>query len=140
MKEFCLGAGFKTVLTGHSARADGATDAIRRGVDLKIVKDHGRWRSDAVFLYIQDDTAARLQVSVALGGYHSADRKSFSAGASSDASSALSNQAGVASLLPVTSSPSENAEYWRKVHALSKAIGLSAARDALLFDLEDSDL
>lgn len=140
VKEFCLGAGFKTVLTGHSARAGGATDAIRRGVDLKIVKDHGRWRSDAVFLYIQDDTAARLQVSVALGGYHSADRKSFSAGASSDASSALSNQAGVASPLPVTSSPSENAEYWRKVHALSKSIGLSAARDALLFDLEDSDL
>jgi len=67
------------VHTGHSARAGGATDAIKRGVDLRLVKRHGRWRSDAVFLYIRDDYNASMAVSAALG---SADSGSASVPAS----------------------------------------------------------
>lgn len=145
VKDLCAGANIKTVLTGHSARAGSATDAIRRGVDLKIVKDHGRWKSDAVFLYIKDDTAARLKVSVALGGYHSADRKSsaadsFSAGAISDLVGASTNQAGIAVAHFAPIDPTYRQAYWSKVQALSKTIGLAAARDRMLFALDDSDL
>jgi integrase len=57
-------------LTGHSTRAGGATDAIRAGVDLMLVKRHGRWKSDAVYLYIRDDVPSSLTISAALGHMH----------------------------------------------------------------------
>ena len=59
-------------ITGHSTRSGGTTDAIRAGVDLRLVKKHGRWKSNAVFLYIRDDVGASLVINAALGQMDSA--------------------------------------------------------------------
>ena len=53
---------------GHSLRAGGATDAAQRGVDLSLLKKHGRWKSDAVFLYLRDDVGDELEFNVTAGG------------------------------------------------------------------------
>jgi len=50
----------------HSARKGGATAAVARGVEMHLLKRHGRWRSDAVYAYITDSLAARLSVSLNL--------------------------------------------------------------------------
>jgi hypothetical protein len=55
---------------GHSPRAGGATQAIRDGIDLRLVKRHGRWKSDAVYLYIHDNLQQRLSVSLSLSSSH----------------------------------------------------------------------
>ncbi len=52
----------------HSARAGGATEAARLAVDLRLIKRQGRWKSDAVFIYIHDDTSSMLALQEALGG------------------------------------------------------------------------
>ena len=53
---------------GHSARAGGATAAAVAEVDLRLIKRQGRWKSDAVFIYIHDDTNTMLALCEALGG------------------------------------------------------------------------
>jgi hypothetical protein len=51
----------------HSLRAAGATDAARAGAEEREIKAHGNWKSDAVKLYIRQNTRDRLKVSKLLG-------------------------------------------------------------------------
>jgi site-specific recombinase XerD len=53
---------------GHSPRAGAATEAIRNGADLLSVKRLGRWKSDAVYLYIHPQLSSQLLVQDVLGG------------------------------------------------------------------------
>jgi site-specific recombinase XerD len=46
----------------QSLRKGMATAAIKAGVDLRLVKRHGGWKSDAVFIYIVDSLGAQLSV------------------------------------------------------------------------------
>jgi hypothetical protein len=50
----------------HSLRKGGATAAAATRVRMHLLKRHGRWRSDAVFIYIVDPLVARLEVSRAI--------------------------------------------------------------------------
>ena len=50
----------------HSCRRGGATAAVAANVDLHLVKRHGNWKSDAVYLYVVDSVKARLSVSEAI--------------------------------------------------------------------------
>ena len=47
----------------HSCRRGGATAAVKAGVELRLVKRHGNWRSSCVDVYITDDIDAMLRVS-----------------------------------------------------------------------------
>ena len=47
----------------HSCRRGGATAAAASGVEERLIKRHGNWRSDAVHLYIAESLANRLSVS-----------------------------------------------------------------------------
>jgi len=49
----------------HSLRRGGTT-AAAKNVPTHLLKRHGRWRSDAVFLYIEDDLAQQLSVTANL--------------------------------------------------------------------------
>jgi hypothetical protein len=46
----------------HSCRSGGATAAAQAGVKLRLLKRHGRWKSDAVFLYVRDSIIQKLEV------------------------------------------------------------------------------
>ena len=50
----------------HSLRRGGATAAASHQVRMHVLKRHGRWASDAVYLYIQDPGEARVAVSRAI--------------------------------------------------------------------------
>jgi hypothetical protein len=50
----------------HSLRKGGATAASAARVRMHLLKRHGRWKSDAVFIYIFDPLVARLEVSRAV--------------------------------------------------------------------------
>jgi len=50
----------------HSLRRGGATAAAARAIRVHILKRHGRWASDAVYLYIQDPGESRVAVSRAI--------------------------------------------------------------------------
>ena len=50
----------------HSCRRGGATAAVAANVDLHLVKRHGNWKSDAVYLYVVDSVKAQLSVSEAI--------------------------------------------------------------------------
>lgn len=50
----------------HSGRRGAMTEAAKKGVDERLMKRHGNWRSDAVRLYIEESVEARLAVSNAL--------------------------------------------------------------------------
>ena len=50
----------------HSCRRGGATAAVAANVDIHLVKRHGNWKSDAVYLYVVDSVKARLSVSGAI--------------------------------------------------------------------------
>jgi integrase len=50
----------------HSLRKGGATAAAAGRVRMHLLKRHGRWKSDAVFIYIVDPLVARLEVSRAV--------------------------------------------------------------------------
>ena len=52
----------------HSLRRGGATAAAAKKVRMHILKRHGRWRSDAVYLYIVDAPEEQLGVSQAILG------------------------------------------------------------------------
>jgi integrase len=53
----------------HSLRRGGATAAVKAGVDIRLIKRHGNWKSDAVFLYIVDDAQTKLTVGKAILDY-----------------------------------------------------------------------
>jgi len=56
-----------TLYGGHSARVGGATAAAKALVDVRLIKRHGRWKSDAVYIYIRDDSYSMLPLQEALG-------------------------------------------------------------------------
>ena len=66
-------------LSGHSLRAGGATDAAKV-TDINLVRKHGRWKSDAVLLYVRDDAHASIAVNIGLG-MHSTSSASAAAAA-----------------------------------------------------------
>jgi hypothetical protein len=50
----------------HSCRRGGATAAVAAGVDITLVKRHGRWKSDAVYSYVDDSMRRKLLVSAGI--------------------------------------------------------------------------
>ena len=50
----------------HSLRKGGATRAAAAKIRTHVIKRHGRWLSDAVYIYIVDPVGARLEVSKAV--------------------------------------------------------------------------
>ena len=50
----------------HSCRKGGATAAAAAGVEERLIKRHGNWRSDSVHVYITDSLENRLSVSHAI--------------------------------------------------------------------------
>jgi integrase len=52
----------------HSLRRGGATAAAKAKVRIHVIKRHGRWASDAVYLYIVDGLEEQLGVSAAVLG------------------------------------------------------------------------
>lgn len=50
----------------HSLRRGGTSKAAAGKVALHLLKRHGRWKSDAVFLYIVDELSERLSVTASL--------------------------------------------------------------------------
>ena len=49
-------------VTAHSLRRGGATAAAEAGVPLATIQEHGRWRSDAVLVYIRKSVRVRMGV------------------------------------------------------------------------------
>jgi integrase len=52
----------------HSLRRGGATAAAKARVQMHVIKRHGRWASDAVYLYIVGGVGEQLGVSAAVLG------------------------------------------------------------------------
>ena len=52
----------------HSLRRGGATAAAQAHVKMHVLKRHGRWLSDAVYMYIVDGPEEQLGVSQAVLG------------------------------------------------------------------------
>ena len=50
----------------HSCRRGGATAAVAAGVDIVLVKRHGRWKSDVVYSYVEVSVARKLSVSLGI--------------------------------------------------------------------------
>jgi integrase len=50
----------------HSLRRGGATAAVRAGVALRVVKRFGNWKSDAVYCYVEDSLAEKLEIGRAI--------------------------------------------------------------------------
>jgi hypothetical protein len=50
----------------HSARRGGATAAAKAGIEERLLRKHGYWRSDAVYCYIIESMQNRLSVSRAI--------------------------------------------------------------------------
>jgi hypothetical protein len=44
----------------HSLRKNGCTEAAAAGVQIRLLKSHGNWKSDAMFLYIKSSLEERL--------------------------------------------------------------------------------
>jgi site-specific recombinase XerD len=47
----------------HSCRKGGCTTAAARGINIRILMRHGRWKSDAIFAYISNSLEEKLSVS-----------------------------------------------------------------------------
>ena len=47
----------RTLFSGHSCRAGGATDLFAAGVPYYVVKRYGRWKSDAALIYYRCETS-----------------------------------------------------------------------------------
>ena len=57
-----------TLFSMHSLRAGGATAAANAGVEDRLFKHHGRWKSEtAKDGYVKDSVERRLEVSKQLG-------------------------------------------------------------------------
>jgi site-specific recombinase XerD len=50
----------------HSCRKGGCTAASARGINIRILMRHGRWKSDAIFAYISNTLEEKLSVSQAV--------------------------------------------------------------------------
>ena len=50
----------------HSLRRGGATAAAEHKVRMHVLKRHGRWLSDSVYLYVVDDLEEQLSVSATI--------------------------------------------------------------------------
>jgi hypothetical protein len=50
----------------HSCRRGGATRASQQNVPVNLLKRHGNWKSDAVFVYIDDSIGQKLAVGAAI--------------------------------------------------------------------------
>lgn len=50
----------------HSCRRGGASAASRQGVQKRLIKAHGNWKSDIVDIYIEDNIRSKLEVSLAM--------------------------------------------------------------------------
>ena len=50
----------------HSLRKEGCSKAAAAGVSLTLLKRHGNWKSDAIFIYIKNSLAERLSVTQSL--------------------------------------------------------------------------
>jgi site-specific recombinase XerD len=50
----------------HSCRKGGCSAAAERGIMIRVLKRHGRWKSDAIFTYISDSLETKLSVSQAV--------------------------------------------------------------------------
>jgi hypothetical protein len=68
---------------GHSIRAGGATEAAKQQVELRLIKHHGRWKSDAVFIYIHDNHVGEMHLNAAMGGWNGNQSSASSSTASS---------------------------------------------------------
>jgi integrase len=79
---------------GHSARPGGATEAARSGVVTRLIKRHGFWRSDAVYVYVHDEV--ELQLSVAAAALPKAPRPAAAAAPMAPAGAAATAIARVA--------------------------------------------
>jgi integrase len=89
VKNRCKETGINDLnIGGHSCRAGGATDAARKRVETRLIARHGRWKSDAVFIYMHDDQSGELQLNAALGGFSQHPLHSSSSSSSTAASSA----------------------------------------------------
>jgi integrase len=66
LKEMGLEEKEREAYGSHSLRKGGATRAASAKIRTHVIKRHGRWRSDAVYIYIIDPVGARLQVSKAV--------------------------------------------------------------------------
>ena len=55
--------------SSHSLRHGGATSAAAMGIGERLLKVHGRWRSNCVRVYIHDSLESRLSVSRAIAAY-----------------------------------------------------------------------
>src|SRR4051794_27245022 len=72
---------------GHSARAGGATAAAKAAIEARHINAHGRWKSDAVYIYIHDTKAGILKLNTALGGFTNPTAPQSNNAASSSSSS-----------------------------------------------------
>jgi integrase len=50
----------------HSLRKGGATAAAEAGIEERLIRKHGNWHSDAVYVYIKESLRNRLSVSRAI--------------------------------------------------------------------------
>jgi hypothetical protein len=48
-----------SLFSGYSFRSGGATDLWSAGVRPRLIQLHGRWKSDAFWLYVRDNFHAR---------------------------------------------------------------------------------
>ena len=74
LKEWLARAGVpedeRALFGSHSLRKGGATKAASQQVRMHVLKRHGRWKSDAVYLYIVDSPNEQLEVSRAVLGFN----------------------------------------------------------------------
>ena len=67
LKVRCRGVGIdEAQYSSHSLRHGGATAASAGGAIERLIKAHGRWKSDCVRVYIHDSLQAKLSVSRAM--------------------------------------------------------------------------
>ena len=70
LKVRCRQAGIEPAqYSSHSLRHGGATAASVGGVLERLIKQHGRWKSDCVRVYIHDSLQIKLSVSRAMDGF-----------------------------------------------------------------------
>lgn len=62
----CLAGESMKGITAYSFRVAGVSQAVRAGVDLRLVQRHGNWKSMAVLAYVAEDVGQRLEVTRAL--------------------------------------------------------------------------
>lgn len=69
VKELAASLGFDPVeFAGHSTRRGATTAAIQRGIELRLISQMGRWKSDAVLLYVDNALGDMASFAVAAGG------------------------------------------------------------------------